>query len=292
MNDPRILSLPCMGTTWSLTVWDSLSNAAWENLTQEITQMLHDFEATYSRFKDTSLVRTLSTQTGRVHVPQDLVTMLRLYEKLNTLSDGAFTPLLGHTLTDLGYDETYKLQPKEQIRSVPQLSEALTIVDNQTLELHGTFLMDFGGLGKGYCVDLVREYLNTKSIQKYLVNGSGDVYYQGMDAMRCGLEHPGDASKVIGIVEIRNKALCASAGNRRTWAGYHHTIDPHTLTSPQEIAATWVQADSAAVADGLCTCLFFTEPERYQKDFSFEYLILNHEYKVKSSTGFSAELFT
>ncbi len=280
-----------MGTTWSVTVWDSATDAAWEELTRDISEILKHFEDTYSRFKETSLIRTLSTQRGEVEVPKDLVKMLRIYEKLHALSDGAFTPLLGHTLTDLGYDETYNLQPKEQIRSVPKLSEAITIVDDQTLKLHGTFLMDFGGLGKGFCVDLVREYLNTKSIQKYLVNGSGDIYYQGADAMRCGLEHPGDTSKVIGIVEIRNKALCASAGNRRKWAGYHHTIDPRTLTSPDEIAATWVQADSTAIADGLCTCLFFTEPVRYQKDFVFEYLIANKELRIKNSAGFTAELF-
>ena len=37
--------------------------------------------------------------------------------------------------------------------------------------------------------------------------------------------------------------------------------------------------------------LFFTDPERYRKEFSFEYCILNKDYKVKRSTGFNAELF-
>jgi thiamine biosynthesis lipoprotein len=280
-----------MGTTWSVTIWDAMDDSRWTTLEREMKQILAGFEETYSRFKETSLIRKLSTQTGRVEVPADMVRMLRMYEKLNVLSDGAFTPLLGHTLTDLGYDETYNLTPKPQIRSAPTLREALEIADDTHLVLHGTFLMDFGGLGKGYCVDLVREYLNTKSIQKYLVNGSGDIFYQGSDALRCGLEHPDDTSKVIGVTELSKGALCASSGNRRKWAGYHHTIDPRTLASPEEIIATWVRADSTALADGLCTCLFFTEPEAFQKDFSFEYVILNKEYKVKSSAGFGAELF-
>ncbi len=291
METPRIFSLPIMGTTWSVTVWDALDDAQWTELAEGIQQILEKFNATYSRFAETSLIRRLSTQTGVAEVPEDMVKMLRMYQTLGNLSGGAFSPLLGNTLTDLGYDETYNLTPKEQIRAVPKLDDALTIVDDTHIELHGKFLMDFGGLGKGYCVDLLREYLNKKSIQKYLVNGSGDIYYQGADPLRCGLEHPGDTTKVIGVVQLQNGALCASAGNRRTWAGYNHTIDPRTLTSPEEIIATWVRADSTALADGLCTCLFFTEPERYLKDFSFEYLLLNKDYKTKSSTGFTAELF-
>ena len=291
MEPTRIFSTPAMGTSWSIALWDAVTDAQWTELEQEMKQMLTEFEETYSRFKETSLIRKLSRQTGRVDVPADLVKMLRLYQKMNALSDGAFTPLLGHTLTDLGYDETYNLTPKKEIRTVPLLNEALTIVDEETIDLHGKYLMDFGGLGKGYCVDLVSEYLNKKSIRKFIVNGSGDIYYQGADAMRCGLEHPGDTSKIIGVTEIIKGGLCASSGNRRKWAGYHHTIDPRTLTSPDEILATWVRADSTAVADGLCTCLFFREPEAFQKDFAFEYVILNKEYKVKSSADFGAELF-
>lgn len=280
-----------MGTVWSVSVWDGMDDATWKELQQTMQRMLTEFEDTYSRFKETSIIRILSTQTGLVGVPADLVKMLRLYEQMHALSDGAFTPLLGHTLSDLGYDETYSLTPKKEIRKTPRMAEAITIIDDTHIDLHAKVLLDFGGLGKGYCVDLLREYLNKKSIQKYLVNGSGDIFYKGEDAMRCGLEHPGDASKVIGVTELSNAALCASAGNRRAWVGHHHTIDPRTLTSPGEIIATWVRADSAAIADGLCTCLFFTEPERYQKDFSFEYLVLNKEYRVKQSPGFDAELF-
>lgn len=119
-----------MGTVWSVSVWDGMDDATWKELQQTMQRMLTEFEDTYSRFKETSIIRILSTQTGLVGVPADLVKMLRLYEQMHALSDGAFTPLLGHTLSDLGYDETYSLTPKKEIRKTPRMAEAITIIDD------------------------------------------------------------------------------------------------------------------------------------------------------------------
>jgi thiamine biosynthesis lipoprotein len=57
---------------------------------------------------------------------------------------------------------------------------------------------------------------------------------------------------VIGVVDLVNRALCASAVNRRTWGeGLHHVIDGRTRKPTTEVVATWVIADDAATADGL-----------------------------------------
>jgi len=98
------------------------------------------------------------------------------------------------------------------------------------------------------------------------------------------------ARGIYYVIEILDGALCASASNRRMWGNYHHTIDPQTLQSPDAIIASWVKAGSAALADGLCTCLFLTNPECYAS-IPFEYCLLDPSYKIKRSTGFTAELF-
>ncbi len=217
--------------------------------------------------------------------------MLRLYERLNKLSGGKLNPLVGFALSDLGYDATYSLTPKDTVRPVPELASALRIIDDTHIDLQENVLIDLGALGKGFFVDKIAAYLRRQGVRRFLVNGSGDIYYEGNGTpIRAGLEHPEDPTKVIGVIEIERGALCASASNRRRWGAYHHTIDPQALTSPEDIVATWVRADSAALADGLCTCLFLTEPQRYG-DIPFEYCLLNPEYKIKRSAGFTAELF-
>ena len=100
-----------------------------------------------------------------------------------------------------------------------------------------------------------------------------------------------NCKKAIGVLEVTEGAFCASGSNRRRWGNHHHLLDPHSLTSPQKILATWVQADTAAMADALSTCIFLAAPENFLS-IPFEYCILNSEYKIKKSAGFSAELFS
>lgn len=280
-----------MGTSWEVTVWDEVGSAAFSGLRKSVIDQSEAFDRSYSRFKKSSLVWELTRKRGIVEVPTDLVSMLRLYETLNRLSRGKLNPLIGFALSDLGYDAEYSLKPKDAIRPVPDFAASLTIIDDTHIELGQSVLIDLGALGKGYFVEKIAAHMKKQGIRRFLVNGSGDIYYSGDGTpLRAGLEHPQDPKKVIGTMEILEGALCASANNRRTWDKYHHTIDPQSLTSPGKIIATWVRADSAALADGLCTCLFLTEPECYG-DLRFEYCLLSPEYTVKRSAGFRAELF-
>ena len=291
LTEPRRFAYQSMGTSWEISVWDEIDPTVFAALQKSILTLSEAFDQTYSRFKKTSLIWQLTEKRGIVEVPTDLVAMLRIYEHLNRLSNGKLNPLIGYTLSDLGYDAEYSLKPKADVRTAPEFAKALAIIDDTHIDLRESVLIDLGAIGKGFFVDRLADYLKKQGIRRFLVNGSGDIFYSGDgQPLRAGLEHPGNPTKVIGVTTIMNGALCASASNRRKWDKYHHTIDPQSLTSPEDILATWVRSDTAALADGLCTCLFLTEPERYVT-LPFDYCLLNPEYKVKRSAGFQAELF-
>jgi thiamine biosynthesis lipoprotein ApbE len=116
-------------------------------------------------------------------------------------------------------------------------------------------------------------------------------YVMGEDE-KIGLEDPENFNRVIGVVQIKNQSLCASAGNRRKWDKYTHIINPKTLESPKNILATWVVASEAIVADAVATCLFFVSPEDLVSQFKFEHLILYADRSVNMSNNFPAQLFT
>lgn len=292
MSKPLQFAYESMGTRWEILVWDELATPDFNALCQDIFQQSKNFDETYSRFIKTSLVWTLASKIGPVEVPEDFMNMLGWYKKLYALSGKKLNPLIGYTISDLGYDADYSLIPKPTIRPTPDLDETVTVLDEHHISLATPVLFDFGALGKGYFVDKIARFLQQKNVKRFLVNGSGDIYYQGNGVpLQAGLEHPGDTTKVIGSIAMMQGAMCGSGTNRRRWDKYHHVIDPQQLSSPHGILATWVMADAAVLCDALATCLFFTDPEVFQKDFTFEYCILNEQYRVKRSPGFTADLY-
>lgn len=286
-------SYEAMGCEWQVSIWDDLPRADLEKLQAEIVALTSEFDATYSRFKRSSLIWQLAYQTGIFAVPEDLVAMLKYYFQFYDLSDQKFSPLIGETISDMGYDDNYSLVPKAKIAVTPPLVTSLRIIDGTHIELLAPVLLDLGGVGKGYWVDRLAAYLRRAKVKRFLVNGSGDMVYEsGSESMTIGLEDPRDASQVIGTVVLKpGKALCSSGSNRRRWDKYHHIIDPTTQSSPDFIVATWVIADSATVADALASCLFLVPPTSFETRFEFDYCVMNNERKVRRSEGFEGELF-
>lgn len=290
--EPHIIAYESMGTSWQVHIWDEVSLENLEALKKEIQKQSEEFNQTYSRFLRDSFISSISERTGVIEVPADLIEMLEIYKKLNQATQGKVNPLIGFTISDLGYDSEYSLKRKDIVRPTPDFNSTIQILDSTHIEIKQKALLDLGALGKGYFVEKIKELLIVRGYKQFLVDGSGDCAYVGNGkTARIGLEDPADSKKVIGVLEIQSGAVCASANNRRKWGEVSHTIDPVTLKSPTEIIATWVWAENAAVADGLATALFMSDPEPLLKDFKFEYCIMNKERKIKRSANFLAELF-
>lgn len=286
----RSFSWDSMGSRWKVTVWDEVAPGTLEEIESEVVAASSAFDETYSRFKRTSLVWQLAEKTGLVEVPSDLVAMLRLYKELHEPSGRKLNPLVGHTISDLGYDDAYTLVPKDTIRATPDFG-SLRVVDDAHVELGVPALIDLGAIGKGFFVDRIGAMLDARGIRRYLVDGSGDVLYRGDGkSITVGLEHPGDVTKVIGTLPVSDGAVCASGTNRRAWGDLHHVIDPDASAPTRGILATWAVAGTAALADGLASCLFFADPEKLRTQYPFEYCVLYDDYGAVTSPGLGATL--
>ncbi len=285
-------SWQALGTHFTVTIWDDRDASFLAHIVERVEKHSHTFDALYSRFKPDSLITKLSTQIGLVAVPEALTAMLRLYTDLYTATQGKINPAIGFALADTGYDSTYRLTPKDTVRDVPAFTDAVTIVDDHHIDLHEHVLLDLGALGKGFLIDELYTMLHTAGLERFLVDGSGDIRYfsSTSEPIACGLEDPSDTTKVIGVLYITGGSLCASAINRRRWGDRHHYIDPHDTSSPQSVLATWVLADTAALADGLSSALFFMAPEALYA-YSFQYCMVNQEMHMKKSAGFAADFF-
>lgn len=280
-----------MGTHWEVTIWDAISESELSNLKSEILRLSSQFDRAYSRFNKSSLVWKLTAATGNVNVPGDLVSMLRIYQQFYEPSGKQLNPLIGFTLSDLGYDDRYSLRERQEIRKTPDFHEALSIIDDTTIALEMPALIDVGALGKGFFVDKLFHLLTDAGFKHILVNGSGDIRYKGPVPIRLGLEDPHDETKVIGVFDLSTGAFAASGTNRRAWRDRHHIIEPKKHSPSSGSIASWVHAPTAAHADALATALLLSEPEPLLETTEFSFCLMNDQRKIKHSADFSAELF-
>jgi FAD:protein FMN transferase len=284
-----------LGTQWEIATRDPLD----DGLRQLILSRINHFEQTYSRFRDDSLVAHIAAARGggRFLFPEESRVLFDLYDRLYEATGGAVDPLVGRSLELLGYDATYSLTPapaavhEAEALARPKWSSDV-IRDGTALITHAPLVVDVGAAGKGYLVDLVSELLRTVGVTDYVIDGSGDLRHSGQSPIRVGLEHPFDPTLVIGVSNLRDAALCASAVNRRAWAdGLHHVLDARTGNPVHHVVAAWVVAEDAATADGLATALFVTAPEKLAERFSFAYVRMLADGRAEVSENFDGRVF-
>jgi len=279
-----------IGTHWNIELAETLDVTASSHLETIIMERIARFDKAYSRFRDDSLVAKMAKEAGDYLLPPDGPALFLLYERVYAITKGKVTPLIGSVMEEAGYDKAYSLTPRE-VHTAPRWEDALKF-DGQILTLKQPALLDVGAAGKGYLIDLVGAVLTKEGHTIFTIDAGGDIIHRDKEAMlRVGLEHPLDITKVIGVVELGNESICGSAGNRRTWDRFTHIIDPNTLTSPTEILATWVVAESTLLADMLATCLFFVPASELVSQFTFQYVVLHKDFSIEHSPTLRAEFY-
>lgn len=271
-----------IGTRWQVQTAGVLP----EQTREVVRALIERFDRAWSRFRADSLVTALARGAGAVPLPPDGTAMLDLYTAVSVATDGAVNPLVGEVLARRGYDASYGLLDAGAEAAPADWRRRLSW-DAGTLAVTVPALIDVGAVGKGRLVDLVAAAVGGPVV----VDASGDLAVRGM-AQRIALEHPYDPARAIGVWEVTDAALCASAVNRRTWGdGLHHVLDARTGEPVRTIAATWAVAGTAMTADAAATALFFDGGPAFAAANAVSWVRMSTDGRVEWSPGCRAELF-
>ena len=285
---PAVWRFEAIGTTWEIET----TVAPPPTTRRDVAACIDAFDRTWSRFRDDSLVAALAERGGDVPAPPDAADMLDAYAALSAATDGAVNPLVGASLEQLGYDAAYALVPSGPPVAAPADWEDVLRVTQGRLQLREPAVIDVGALGKGRLVDLVLDVVARDIPGSVVVDAGGDIAVRGAP-VRIGLEHPYDPRRAIGVVEVQDAALCASAVNRRAWGdGLHHVLDARTGHPVRTVAATWAIAQTAMRADAVATALFFDGAEPLAAEWDVQWVRMLTNGRVEYSPGSQAELFT
>lgn len=275
-----------IGTKWEIVSSLSISHS----LKIRITKAIEDFDLTYSRFRSDSLVRKMAETPGEYEMPKSAETILNFYDELWDITEKKVTPMVGDVLVSAGYDEKYSLRPQATISPAFNYKKTVERSGTKVTLTHKAHI-DIGAVGKGFLIDEIAQLLKNEGHDSFVVDGSGDMKVVGERVEVVGLENPHNTTEVIGTVNITNRALGASATNRRAWGNWHHIVDPIAGTPVQDIVATWVLADSAMIADGIATALFFISPQKLAERYTYEYLRIRADGSAEYSNYFSKGIF-
>lgn len=293
-DGPASWRFEAIGTTWEIVTDTPLGEGA----RAEVDAVVDEFDRAWSRFRDDSTVHALAHGSQAVSDPPDAAPMLDAFTALSDATGGAVNPLVGASLERLGYDADYSLRDDLADRgALPAPGDWRDLVTwrGGTLQVREPVLLDVGALGKGRLVDLVLAVVERAAPGGAIVDAGGDLAVRGAP-QRIGLEHPFDPRRAIGVWEVTDAALCASATNRRAWpsatgASLHHVLDARTGLPVRTIAATWAVARDAMTADAIATALFFDGGTRLAHEWGVEWVRMTTDGRVEWSPGCQAELF-
>ena len=249
----RKLSFEIIWTHLSITI-DGEQNA--DAIFESIKQRLQDFELTFSRFIEGNWLFQLNT-TRQWVLDMDGKNMLLFALDMAEKTDGYFDPTVGKRLTELWYGNQ-KLTA-ESIQTIKWYDDYRDIeIRGDEVFLHGNVFLEFGWVGKGYLIDVIKEMLDV--YPRYLINFGWDMY--GRWGWNVWLESPFVSDELIWTFLLTDTFLACSAGNKRKWGEYHHLIDPKTGYSSTEVIATFIEGSSGILTDSYATALSVMPWER------------------------------
>lgn len=287
MTTPATWEFEAIGTRWHIDTAQPVGDDA----RRRISGVIERFDQQWSRFRTDSLVTELGVAGGARPAPEDASALLDIYAQLSDATGGAVNPLVGGALARRGYDAGYGFVDHGPTPSPAPWHDLLTCADGH-LTLAAPATIDIGAIGKGRLVDKVADVIGTTPV---IVDAGGDIAVRGRTE-RIGLEHPFDTSRVIGVWEVTDAALCASAIGRRAWpgadgTGLHHVLDARTGQPVRAIAATWAVAPTAMGADAVATALFFEGGPALAHGWGVPWVRMTTAGAVEWSADCTAELY-
>jgi FAD:protein FMN transferase len=276
-----------IGTRWMLTTAEPMTGT----LLARVDAVIAEYDALWSRFRaDSGVARIAGGEL--VDLGPTAQPLLDLLEDLRVRTGGAVDPFVAASLDHLGYGAHGTLRAADGYLPAPASVLQRT---GSTVAAVPPALLDVGSAGKGQLVDLVVAELAAAGHRDAVVDASGDLRVAG-NPLRVALEHPFDPEAAIGIVEVQDGAIAGSAVNRRSWSAdggrrLHHVLDARTGRPVETIAATWVLADTAMLADALATALFFVGPEALADGYAFRYVRMRTDGVADWSADLPGEVF-
>ena len=265
INTPIKLQGFVFGTSYNIIYYD-----VGISFEEEIIQLFEDINNSISTYIPTSDISRINSGDSGVIVDAYFKEIFSKSERIFKETKGYFDPTVGNLVNAWGFGPEKSMNniDSSRVRDLMKFVgfDKVTIENNQVIKKYSETYFDFNSIGKGYGLDIIARFLESKKVANYLIEIGGEVRVKGTKPegkiWTVQLENPNtDGSRsAYTYLQLTNSSM-ASSGNYRkfrmapTGEKYVHTINPKTGFALESnlLAATVIAELDCADADAYAT---------------------------------------
>ena len=296
---------PVFGTAYNIQYYAPHDT----NYIEQIDSLFDVINGSLSTYQPNSEISKLN-RNELDSVDDHFVNVFKASKKIYKSTHGVFDPTIGNIVNAWNFGaETNKFMTDSTT-----IDSLMQFVGFDKVKRHGHIIekpastyLEFNAIAKGYGIDVISNFLESKNIQNYLVDIGGDMRVSGMNLERdtgwtIGIDDPNfDGSQSYSKVVVLTNEAIATSGTYRKYKvdknghRYAHIIDTKTgyptkthVLSVSVIAPDCMTADAYATAFqamGVEKVTDFLKTHPELKVF-FIYENKDHELETKSLNGF------
>ena len=262
-----------------------------------------------STYQTNSIISKLNRNEDSL-VDSHFVNVFNTSKDIYKTTQGAFDPTIGALVNAWDFGPEGKIINLDSLKidSLMQFVgfNKVTIKDDTVIKPKGTFI-DFNAIAKGYGVDVIGEFLETKQITNYLVEIGGEIRVKGINIeknapWKVGVEQPhfDGTQSILKAISLKNEAMATSGTYRKFKVDengnrYAHIIDTQTgYPSKTNVLSISVIANNCMTADAYATAFKamgiekVTEFLKYHPELKVFFIFENDkkEFETLSLNGF------
>ena len=300
------------GTTFSIQVY-SINEIDFEKGIDSVLSKVNNSVSTYIPESDISKINNGNTA---IVVDDIFIDNFNISTEVYEITGGFFDPTIGVLRNAYGFGDTNSTQEIDSLALDSMMkfvgfNKVKLTSENKIEKLYPEIYIDFNAVAKGYGIDLIGSYLDSKGVGNYLIELGGEILAKGKNVEKnkswlVGIENVNLNDKSFSsIIALENIAMATSGNYRKfridslTGKKYVHTLNPITGSAAKsDITSATVLAPTCALADAYATAFMALGLENSKVilknidkiDVYFTYNDQNNEEQVFATEGLKNRL--
>ncbi len=190
-------------------------------------------EKKFSKYRPDSYLYKLN-KNKKAKLDKEFLNLLKVSLDIYKKTYGYFDITLGNITKKYGsFYKSIKIDKKQSSSGIENI-----VIKNSYIYLKNDISLDFGGIGKGYAVDKVSNFLDKKRVKNYIIKASGDI--RCADICSICIKNP-FGEGVVACFKTKNKNTSIStSGNYERYIknkDNNHLINPKNKESQKTFAS-------------------------------------------------------